>query len=301
MVAALRTLPKNWIPDTIAVDNTDNPFLPSINFSYHQDHFAIKGGYSRSVNRPAFRELSPFIFYDFDYRSDIQGNAELQSAVLDNFDLSLQYIFGTNEYISISPFYKRITDPIEMIYIIRSENALFSFDNAPEADVAGVEVEFAKKLGVTDVWKDLLFTGNITYTSSQINLGEDTDEVVQERPLQGQTPFLAFAGLTYIAPSQKTTATVAYRYRGQNLFSVGDGRNTYPWYNMPIHLLNASISHQFGNLKVTIAALNLLNTEFVQREDANLDGKLDNPDVDREVQRALRYQTFDIQFSWNLN
>jgi len=53
-----------------------------------------------SVNRPAFREIAPFTFYDFDYRADISGNTNLKNADLHNIDLSLIAIFFHNTSIS---------------------------------------------------------------------------------------------------------------------------------------------------------------------------------------------------------
>jgi len=286
--------------DTLSIDNTNDNFLPTVSLAYHTDKFAVKFGYSRSVNRPAFRELSPFIFYDFDYRSDIQGNPGLKNAILDNFDLALEYIFGRNEYFTLTPFFKRIKDPIEMQYIIRSESALFSFNNVEEANVGGVELEFGKFLGSRDIWRQLFFTGSLTYSDSRVNLGEDTAEAVSERPLQGQSRLIASGGLSWFSTDQRSQISLLYRYRGLNLFSVGDGVNTYPWYNMPINLLSASFSHKFGDhLKLTLVGRNLLNTPFVQREDANLDGKLDNDLTDNEVQRGLQYQTYDLQLTYS--
>ncbi len=287
--------------DTIQVDNQVTEFLPSVNLSYvGHSRLAVKAGYSRSLNHPAFRELSPFTFYDFDYRSDIQGNPELQSGVVDNFDLSLEVLFGrNNEYFAVTPFFKRIQNPIEMKYIIRSESPLFSFENAEQATIGGVEIEFAKFLGSSAGLRNLLLSGNITFTDSRIELPEGTQEVASERPLQGQVPLIINAGLTFISDNQRTTATLAYRYVGRYLFSVGDGVSTFPWYEMPRNYLSASFSQRFGNFKLTLAATNLLNTRFAQFEDADLDGKVTTSGVDNEVQRGLAYQTFHLGVSYS--
>ncbi len=283
----------------VAIDNNITEFLPTIAVAYTTGKLAIKGGYSRSLNHPAFRELSPFTFYDYDYRADISGNPNLQSAKIDNFDLTFEVLFGNNEYFAVTPFAKRIEDPIEMIYRLRAESPLFSFDNAKEARLGGVEVEFAKFLGQGPGWRNILLSGNFNYTSSVIELPEDSDEFVEERQLQGQVPILANGAITYFSNDKKTTATIAYRYVGRSLFSVGDGNETFPWYEMPRNYLNASFSHRFGALKITVAGTNLLNTRFAQFEDANTDGRIDNPATDKEVQRGLAYQTFNLGFSYD--
>ena len=42
-------------------------FLPSINVSYTlSKKTTLRGAYGKTVNRPEFRELAPFSFYDFE-------------------------------------------------------------------------------------------------------------------------------------------------------------------------------------------------------------------------------------------
>jgi len=293
---------QNLLSGDVNIDNPSTDYLPYFNASYLLGpQTVLKFSYSQSVNRPAFRELSPFIFYDFDYRADIQGNPDLLNASLYNIDFSFLHNFGRNEYFSVSPFYKKINHPIEMIYIIRSDRPLFTFNNTEEADLAGVEVEFSKFLSDSEdsPLYNLLFNGNFSYTQSSIQLGEGTNEAATTRPLQGQIPLLFSAGLTYIGNDKKSQATLAYKFVGKSLFSVGDGQETFPWYNAPVNLLNASFTYTLtDNLEINLTALNLLNTRFSQFEDTNLNGKI-NDSVDKEVQRALKYQSYNLILSYN--
>lgn len=286
---------------SVSVNNTHLDFLPYINASFTpQKNTVIKASYSQSVNRPAFREISPFIFYDFDYRADIQGNSKLENASLHNLDFSLLYLFGRNEYFSISPFYKKLYQPIEMIYIVRSDKPLFTFDNADEAELGGVEVEFSKFLSndITSPISRLLFLGNFAYTQSAIQLGENTNEVASSRPLQGQVPIVLSAGLTYFNTTKTTQATVSYKYIGKSLFSVGDGQETFPWYNAPVNMLNASIGHTLpSNIELRLTGMNLLNARISQFEDTNFNGSIKD-DVDKEVQRGLKYQSYNLSVSY---
>ncbi|OIQ30360.1 MAG: hypothetical protein BM564_03045 [Bacteroidetes bacterium MedPE-SWsnd-G2] len=279
------------------VDNSNTDFLTYLNF-HHQlsSNSVLKLSYATSLNRPAFRELAPFTFYDFDYRADIQGNPELKNAKLQNLDFNILFKLDRNEYVSFGAFYKNIKDPIEMIYIIRSELALFSFNNAKGADLAGVEFEFSKYLSRNEysVLHQILLNTNFAYTYSRIKLGEDTNEVASDRPLQGQTPFLAAAGLTYFAPNKKSQITVDYKFTGKSLFSVGDGQETFPWYNKSRHIMNLGYAYQFNNnLSLSLVGLNLLNAPFIQIEDVKLDGDLRDP-LNKEVQKGLTYQTYNI-------
>ena len=284
----------------VNVDNNSTDLLPYFNSNWAIDkQSALKLAFSTSVNRPTFRELSPFSFYDFDYRADIQGNPDLENAKLYNVDVNYLYNFGQNEYVSVGGFYKKIDNPIEMVYVVRSDLALFSFENTEAAQVAGVEMEFAKHLtyNAGNPLSNVMLTGNFSYTYSQIDLGEDTREVTSNRPLQGQTPLLGSLAASY-QWHNKAQFTLAYAYRGKSLYSVGDGQETYPWYLDAMNSLNAGASYQFkNNMKLKLFATNLLNTPTVLVEDANMNGNL-NDTVDKVISRSERYQSYNLTLSY---
>ncbi len=285
----------------IDIDNNTTDILPYFDASFRPaDKVVLKIGYSHSVNRPAFRELSPYTFYDFDYRTDIKGNPDLENATIRNLDLSFLYIFGSQEYLSVSPFYKKIENPIEMIYIVRSDKPLFTFDNAHEAELGGIEVEFSKRFSnyKESYLHNLIFLGSFSYTSSSINLGDSTSEVSSSRPLQGQIPLIFSGGLTFITPQKDAQVTVEYKHMGKSLFSVGDGVNTFPWYNAPSNMLNAGVGYTLkNNLTFHITAVNLLNARISQFEDTNYNGSITD-DVDKEVSRGLTYQYYNFSVSY---
>ncbi|MFZ4633992.1 MAG: TonB-dependent receptor domain-containing protein [Saprospiraceae bacterium] len=285
--------------DTVSVDRNTLDALPYLNFKLNPNmHWVIKAGYSRSVNRPAFRELAPFQFYDFDYRSNIAGNTNLINAKVDNLDFTALYLFGRNEYVGFSPFFKYISNPIEMVYRIQADNPLFTFDNVKAARISGFEFEINKFMSnnLGSLMSQFLINGSLAYTYSSVELGEDTQEATSSRQLQGQVPLIINAGLTFISENKRFNTTLGYRFTSNNLFSVGDGISTFPWYNKRMHIMNYSAAYQFTqNLKINFGINNLLNTPMVQIEDANLDGDIETlGGADKEVQRGLRYQTFVI-------
>ncbi|CDF79772.1 TonB-dependent receptor [Formosa agariphila KMM 3901] len=286
----------------VDVDTDSNNVLPYLNLNYRLGARTIlKAAYTKSLNRPAFRELSPFSFYDFDYRSDISGNPDLRIATIDNIDISLEHDFDRDGYFAINAFYKKITDPIEMVYIIRSDSPLFSFDNAAGAHVTGFELEFAKHLSNNEfsIFNQINFRANVTYTYSLIDLGSETNEVAAERPLQGQIPLVISSGLVYTNPKNTIQFNLDYLYQGKSLFSVGNGVETFPWYIKPQNFLNAGFSVALNKaVKLNLYASNIINTPYEQVEDANLDGKL-NSAVDKQVLYGLSYQSYSISMSYN--
>ena len=69
--------------------------LPSLNFTYKlTDKTNLRFAYSSSVNRPEFRELAPFNYYDFNLLADIQGNTTLTTAKIKNVDAKWEFYPG---------------------------------------------------------------------------------------------------------------------------------------------------------------------------------------------------------------
>ena len=97
--------------DTAVID-----FLPSINAVWSlNERTNIRAAYYRTVNRPEFRELAPFNFYDFVTDYQTSGNDTLQRATINNYDLRFEfYPKRPGQIISVSAFYKDLTNAINL-------------------------------------------------------------------------------------------------------------------------------------------------------------------------------------------
>ena len=72
----------------IDVENPVTSFLPSLNVGYNiSERSLLRFAYSRTVNRPEFREIAPFLFYDYENEAARVGNSSLKTAEIDNLDL----------------------------------------------------------------------------------------------------------------------------------------------------------------------------------------------------------------------
>ncbi|MGD8328556.1 MAG: TonB-dependent receptor [Acidobacteriota bacterium] len=180
--------------DLIRTENDDSDLLPSINlvnqFRLNQN---LRFGYSRTVNRPQFRELAPFEFTDVVGGRSIIGNPDLVEAHIDNFDVRWEWFPGATEIVAASIFYKRFTNPIERI-VEPTAQLRTSFTNADSARNYGFELELQKILG-----QYLEAGGNYTYVNSSIDVGtaEGQVQTSTERALAGTSPnlFNAYAEL----------------------------------------------------------------------------------------------------------
>ncbi len=82
--------------------------LPSANFSYNfTEKMLIRAAYGQTLNRPEFRELAPFQYYDFNYNFIYFGQPSLKTAKIQNVDLRWEFYPSKGEMITVGGFYKR--------------------------------------------------------------------------------------------------------------------------------------------------------------------------------------------------
>jgi outer membrane receptor protein involved in Fe transport len=268
------------------VDNPVLSILPSVNTSYNlTKNTLVRFSYGMNVNRPEFRELAPFAFYNFDLSADIIGNAELEVATIHNLDLRYEWYPSASEIFAFGGFYKKFFDPIETIITTGADNPIFIYNNAAEAENFGVEMELRKNLDfISENLRNVGLSMNAALIKSQITLSEDDATLTQAavRPLQGQSPYVVNAGLYYQTTSGKTQINANYNVSGKRIFLVGDNEFPTQW-EMPRNLIDISITQQLTpSTTLRLGVSDLLNARYWVAEDANQDGKI-NSVVDQTV------------------
>ena len=171
-----------------SLDETD--LFPAINFVYAvRPEQNIRLGYSQTVNRPEFREVSPFEFTDVVGGRAIVGNPGLNQSLIQNLDLRWEWFPGAEEVLSASFFYKQFDDPIERT-VEPTAQLRTSFTNADTAKNAGIELEARSLLGPY-----VLVGANYTYVDSEVTLSPAARQVQTSlvRPLAGTSPNLVNA------------------------------------------------------------------------------------------------------------
>ncbi len=278
----LRTL-QSKKQDGSKVDTTLSQLniLPSTTLVFKMNEKnVIRGAYSQTLNRPEFREIVPFIFYDYDLNATILGSPNLKNATINNFDLRYEFYPSPADIVSLGVFYKDFKNPIE--WIIQpgtgNLNRTFTFANAPVATSIGAEIEIKKSL---DSWFDnyLKYFGvvfNASYIKNQVDLGELAVNQQQKRPMQGQSPYILNSGIFYQSDSTLgLQASLLYNIYGPRIFIVGD--RDYPdIYEMQRHVVDASITKSFGNKwSIRLNIQDLLNQPFRFVQDFNKNQKLE--------------------------
>jgi hypothetical protein len=288
----------------VKVNNPTFFLLPFLNTAYNlNDRSLVRFAYSKTINRPEFRELAPFVFFDYKLDANRVGEPNLKSAQIHNLDLRYEVYPRAGETFSVGTFFKYFNDPIENRTIITTELPTFSYINADWARSLGTEVEFRKSLrGVTNLpfLDHFSINANASLIASRVNLGKGVSNVQdQERPLQGQSPYIVNLGLYYEAPNTGLNASIAYNIFGNRIYSVGDV--LFPTiYELSRNSLDVTVSKRFGRTTIKLGVQNILDAPFRFYEDSDrnekitLDGK-DNPIiVYRRGQLASLSASFDL-------
>lgn len=266
----------------VSVNRPLTSLLPFFNLSYNvTDKMLVRAAYSKTVNRPEFREMAPFMFYEFLQEADFSGNPNLITANIHNADLRWELYPGAGETFSIGAFYKRFNHPIETYIRPGADNPIFTFGNATSAYNLGAEIEVRKSLDNMSNNKivrnlSLIFNGSLI--KSQVDLGSAATFQNQKRALQGQSPYVVNGGLYYMNENNGMMVSVLYNIYGRRIFAVGD-KNNPTVYELPRHSLDLSISRNIcRNLDLRLGVQDLLNYRTRMKQDSNEDGRITGVD-----------------------
>ncbi|NID09930.1 TonB-dependent receptor [Fibrivirga algicola] len=264
--------------------------LPSLNLTYKlSDRTNFRLAYSATINRPEFREIAPFEYYDFSLLATIRGNTTLTTATIQNVDAKWEFYPTSGELISVTGFYKHFRNPIESLLLLNPNVLSYTFMNAQSAQNYGVEVEVRKGFqnSASEFLKNLTVVGNLSLIKSQVDVGDvitapDLGGEIQQyrgltsnaRPLAGQSPYLLNLGVYYAAPKSGWQGNLLYNVFGQRIFAVGNV-DVPTIYEMPRHVVDLNLTKTFNNrIELRLGIQDILNQPFQLTEDFNRDGKI---------------------------
>lgn len=219
--------------DTVNLNTTVTDYLPSLNFVYSPTtKMNIRLSYTETLNRPEFRELAPFLFFESVSNFTIGGDENLKRAKIKNYDFRYEYFPGKAQLLSFSVFYKKFTDPIEFVTLPNTTNQA-GYNNNLSAYVYGVEAEFRVLLSTLFAGKNentflskLTLAGNGAYMKSKVTLGNiggiSAESLGSNRPLQGQSPYIINASLGYNDEKTGLSSTLSLNRIGDRLAIAGN-------------------------------------------------------------------------------
>lgn len=273
----------------VHLDQNSTEFFPSLNVAYSlTDKQQVRVAYGRSVNRPEFREVVPYVYYDFALDANITGNVDLKNAYTNSVDLRYELYPSPGETVTIGGFYKYFADPIEQTYREAGSGLQYTYHNADHAKAFGVEVDIKKHLDFIGL-KDLSFVFNGAYIHSKVYFPEGSFE--RDRAMQGQSPYLINTGLFYQNDAKGLSASVLYNRIGKRIETVGvpaqNPNDDIPdIYEMPRNSLDLSFSKKLGNyVELKAGVKDLLNSKIEYKQFLEL---TDAAGAKREVEQLVR-------------
>jgi len=208
--------------------------------SWLAETFQLRFGFSETSVRPDLREITDASYVDPRTGDLVDGNPGVTPADVSNYDVRGEWFFGGGDNVTVTLFYKDITNPIEFFESAASDTTTArEIINAESAEVYGVEFEGLKELGfLGDFMSSFFVQGNVTLQDSELVAGPDADAPTNEvRPLTGASDYVANLSLGYDSPNGQHTASVGYNVFGERLYVAG--RNGAPdGYEQPFHSLD---------------------------------------------------------------
>ena len=270
-----------------------NDLFPSLNMKYQMNEKnSLRFAFSRTVMRPSFIEMAPFLYQESYGSAQIRGNADLQNGYNYNIDLRYELFEKNGDMLSITAYYKHLKAPIERVQTLSGGSAVHSFRNADNGMATGVEIEFRK-----EIVKDLRFGVNGSYMYTNVKLPEGGAYTNSQRALQGASPYLANADLTYspaFSNDRQLSVALLYNLQGPRIHSVGiSGLGDIK--QQPVHTLNFTGSYRFNRrFAVKLQVNDLLNQDILFKQEVPTTG-------DKvEVERFRKGTGFEVGFSYDL-
>jgi hypothetical protein len=253
------------------VDNFNSDILPALTLIYRiTDGSNLRFSFSRTVNRPQFRELAPFTYYNFEDQTLVSGNPSLVQANIANYDVRFETFPGIGELFSISVFLKELRNPIEKVFVISTGQNDRSFANASFARNIGFELEYRSSLGnIFQLLDNFNLTANYSRIWSEI---EETNRGVDRttRPMQGQSPYVINLSLSYQNNNLDLSANIAYNKFGKRIIETANfgGDDIY---ELPRDMIDLVLTKGIGeHVEFKLSLKDLLAQPFEYFEDEDL-------------------------------
>lgn len=261
--------------------------FPALNIRYSlTDEQQLRLAASRTITRPSFIEMAPFLYQESYGSVQLRGNEALQNSYNYNLDLRYELLNRRGDMVSVTGYYKYLDEPIERVQMLAGGAAVHTFRNADNGMAAGVEIELRKTLV-----RDLRLGINGTYMYTNVKLPEGGVYTNKERALQGASPYLLNADLTWtprFGGERQLNLALLYNLQGPRIQAVGiSGLGDVT--QRPVHTLNFSAAYRFSaRAELKMQLTDLLNRTLVFEQEV--------PQTNRtvEVERYRRGTGFEI-------
>ncbi len=294
---------------------------PTVNLIYSlNENQNLRASYSRTTARFSFKEASFAEIFDpltgrtfigslapIEDGDQVLWDGNIQSSLIDNFDLRWEIFQRRGQLISFSGFYKQFSNAIELVQLSTADNN-FQVQNVGDASVIGGEVELRQSLGIiTPSLENLTFSGNFSLIHSEIEMSDAEfltrvenqrtgDTIDRTRDFQGQAPFILNLGFGYAGITNGFEAGLYYNVQGPTLTVTG-AADKPDVYTVPFHSLNFNLNKTLGadqKLSLGLKVNNILNDKREQEfQSFESDNRLfESLAPGRQFSMSIRYRVF---------
>ncbi len=240
--------------NTPVLNNTR--LFPTVSLIYSvNENSNLRFGMFQTVARPSFKEKSAAQIEDVLTGITFIGNIDLKSTSINNLDVRYEYFMQGGQTVAFSGFFKQFTNPIELVAYSAAAPSNFQPRNVGNATVAGVEFEVRKNLDFMGM-KNFEVNSNVSFIRSEVSrdsseyqarldAARDGEVITETRAMQGQSPYLVNAGLSYNNPRNGWQGGLFYNVQGEKLYIVGVVDNP-DVFEVPFHSLNFNLLKRFG-------------------------------------------------------
>ena len=226
-------------PTNITLANTTKtdllPYLTTIYSITQKTNLRLS--LNQTLTRTKEQELIPLnLLNQFTGVRNI-GNPTLTRTKITHFDLRFETFPTGTEIMSASLFYKYFNNPAEASLISSSagDGYLSTFTNQKSAMVAGIEIEFRRRIGSLFTLGGILdrFTlyTNLSFMQSRVDITTISPIEIfdnEKRSLQGQANYVINAGLIFSEPKTNISFAMFYNRVGRRISLVSNDQNLYP-------------------------------------------------------------------------
>jgi TonB-dependent receptor len=263
-------------PGDADVDRSQTDLLPSIGVAWNPDEqWTVRAGYSETIARQTFKELTPILQQEFLGGPIFIGNPELGTAAVRNWDLRVDWRPRESSLVSASVFHKDIRDVIEYVQVEGAQITYTTPRNYPEGRLTGAEIEFREHVGAhVRALRGLNVGANATLIDSRVTLPDDEVEVfetlgqpgLEKRDMTNAPEYLLNFNITYDIEETGTQFGVFYNVIGDTLVAgAGETKNRFvpSIYARSYGTLNLSASQRLGKyLRLSVQAKNVLDPDI---------------------------------------
>jgi outer membrane receptor protein involved in Fe transport len=168
---------------------------------------------------------------------------------------------GAGQIFTAALLFKQFDNPIELVLandislgVIRR-----SFVNLPRATSYGGELDFRY-----DINKSWTMYGNFTYIKSVIEQGNNLNRWSENRPMQGQSPYVVNYGVLWNVEKYNLSVSALYNIYGDRIYNVGN--TSYPdIYERARHLVDLQVTKSFlkKKLEAKLGVSDLLSRDLI--------------------------------------